>query len=576
VAILVALTHAQVGRGGSEWLTARGDAQRTSWIPSDALISVQAMSKPGFELQWKTTLENANRRSYGLGGGVSAPGVTLFVPMSLVTGSANNVYAIDSDTGYLVWQRHFDAPMAPSTDACPGGTLSAATRIVSVAPGIVDAAAQRGGGGRGAPGYHSVLGQPGEGAPVEVRGGGPGRAGAAQQGGRGPGAPVSTGGGAPPAGAPSAGQRAGAPAPGRGGQGAGFGRGGGEPPVPGAPPDQFGGGGLGRPSGVVYVISSDGMLHVMGLQSGKDLQRPAPFVPANSRWSDPIAVGTTLYTSTSSGCGGAPDAVWAIDLESENKPVVSWKSTGPIVGPIALTNDGTVIAAIGHSATADQPTRIVALDSKTLQLKDWFNSPLAGEQFLTGPSIFRFGDREIVAAGTDGRVVLLDAASLGGATHTEVVMAAGLRSAVAGSSFTVWREMTITAPPAVTLGTGWILAPTNDGIAGYRVVDQRDRPGWPQLAPGWHWQMVGPVETPIVVNGVAFVLASGRPPTSGGGGTPAVLHAYDGATGKELWSSGKTITAAAAPGSFWSAFGQVYVGTMDGTLYAFGFADERH
>ncbi len=31
----------------------------------------------------------------------------------------------------------------------------------------------------------------------------------------------------------------------------------------------------------------------------------------------------------------------------------------------------------------------------------------------------------------------------------------------------------------------------------------------------------------------------------------------------------------ASPGSFWSGLGQVYVGTRDGTLYAFGFDDER-
>src|SRR5205085_1409229 len=109
--VLFATAYAQVGRGGSEWLTARGDAQRTSWIRTDALISVPAMSKPGFELQWKTTLENASRGMFGLGQGVTAPGVTLFVPTSIVTGSANNVYAVDSDTGYLVWQRHFAAPM---------------------------------------------------------------------------------------------------------------------------------------------------------------------------------------------------------------------------------------------------------------------------------------------------------------------------------------------------------------------------------------------------------------------------------------------------------------------------------
>src|ERR1051326_6503036 len=130
-AMLLATMHAQVGRGGSAWLTAHGDAQRTSWIRSDALISVEAMSKPGFELQWKTALENDNRRGYGLGSGVSAPGVTLFVPMQVVTGISNNVYAVDSDTGYVVWQRHFDAPLPAPTDACPGGTISAATRIVN-------------------------------------------------------------------------------------------------------------------------------------------------------------------------------------------------------------------------------------------------------------------------------------------------------------------------------------------------------------------------------------------------------------------------------------------------------------
>src|SRR5262245_52885577 len=114
---LFATAYAQVGRGGSEWLTARGDAQRTSWIRTDAKISVDSMSKPGFELQWKATFDNANRQTYGLGQGVSASGVTLFIPMSIVTGSSNNVYAIDSDTGYLVWQRHFDAPMSTATDA---------------------------------------------------------------------------------------------------------------------------------------------------------------------------------------------------------------------------------------------------------------------------------------------------------------------------------------------------------------------------------------------------------------------------------------------------------------------------
>jgi outer membrane protein assembly factor BamB len=54
-----------------------------------------------------------------------------------------------------------------------------------------------------------------------------------------------------------------------------------------------------------------------------------------------------------------------------------------------------------------------------------------------------------------------------------------------------------------------------------------------------------------------------------------VLHAYDGATGRRLWHSGKAMATSAPPGSLWSGLGQIYVGTQDGTLYAFGFNDER-
>jgi len=57
--------------------------------------------------------------------------------------------------------------------------------------------------------------------------------------------------------------------------------------------------------------------------------------------------------------------------------------------------------------------------------------------------------------------------------------------------------------------------------------------------------------------------------------SPAVLFALNGADGKELWTSGKTITSFFPGKSFWSANGQVYVGSFDGTVYAFGFAMER-
>ena len=143
------------------------------------------------------------------------------------------------------------------------------------------------------------------------------------------------------------------------------------------------------------------MLHVLGLPSGKDIQRPARFLSANARWSSPIGVDTMLYAATSGGCGGAPNGVWAIDLDSELKPVVSWKTNGgPVVGAVAFAPDGTLFAAIGAGRAAGngRANAIVALDPKTLQLKDWFTQ--AAAEFVTGPTILRHGDKDIVAAAT--------------------------------------------------------------------------------------------------------------------------------------------------------------------------------
>jgi putative pyrroloquinoline-quinone-binding quinoprotein len=562
---------AQVGRGGSQWLTALGDAQRTSWVRTDDKISVQALSKPGFELQWNVKLDNQPRGVHGLGQGVTAAGVTLFIPMSVVTGSANTVYGIDNDLGYIVWQRRFNVALAAPTASCPGGISAGATRLVrldgtiSSFPGF--------GGGRGAVGYRSVLGEPGQGVPLEARGrsGGdpspvPNNAGPGARGG-GRGAP------APPPTAPTPAR--GAPAAER---------------IPGSPRREEAGafGFLSRPSGVGYVITSDGMLHVLGLPSGKDMQRPAPFVPANARWSSPIAVDTMLYAATFAGCGGAPHGVWAIDLDSDTKPVVSWKTNGgPVVGAVALASNGTLLAAIGAGQTTGdgKANAIVALDPKTLQVKDWFTQPAA--EFVTGPTILRHNDKEIVAAATkDGRVLLLDATSLGGTDHATPLHAS--------NSTGTWLETgaTVSADALATWqqdsGTSWILLPiagrlasgvasTNGAIATGAVIALKliDAGGAISLEPGWVSDNLSAPATPITVNGVVFTLGVGLPATPAGRGAPAVLNAYDGATGRRLWTSDTAMTTFASPRSFWTGLGQIYVGAQDGTLYAFGFNDER-
>jgi hypothetical protein len=573
---------AQPGRGGSQWLTALADAQRTSWIRTDDKISVPALSKPGFELQWKVKLDNQPRGVHGLRQGVTANGVTLFVPMSIVAGSSNNVYAIDNDLGYVVWQRHFDAPLPAATAACAGGLTSAATRIVPVDAPLAAAGRGFGGGNRGAVGYRSLLGEPGQGVPAEGRAAGPGRAGdpppAAAPGARGTVPGVEQGAARGAARGAAAAPAIPAARPGQAGE-----------RIPGAPrreedPNPWGF--LFRPSGVGYVVSSDGMLHVVGLASGKDLQRPAPFLPANSTWSAPVAVDTTLYAATSGKCGGAPDGVWAIDLDSDAKPVVSWKTNGGgVVGAVAFTSDGTLIAAIGPGQTTGggKANAIVALDPKTLQLRDWFSHPTA--EFATGPTILRHNNKSIVAAATkDGRILLLDSASLGGSDHATPLLVSkpflDAGSSVSGDALATWQQS--------SGGASWILLPasgrlaagsasTNGTVSAGAVVALKltDAGGALSLEPGWVSHDLSSPATPIIVNGVVFTLASGRPSTGTGRATPAVLHAYDGATGKRLWDSGTSMTTAASPGSMWSGLGQIYIGMSDGTLHAFGFNDER-
>jgi hypothetical protein len=266
---------------------------------------------------------------------------------------------------------------------------------------------------------------------------------------------------------------------------------------------------------------------------------------------------------------------------------------------VAFLHDGTLVAAIGAGkATGDgKASAIVALDAKTLQPRDWFTQPDA--DFVTGPTIIRHEGKEIVAAATrDGRVVLLDGASLGGANHSTPLFVSktviGAGATVGADALAAWQEPGAApagagapAQPAPPTGTPWILVPvagrtaavasspngavTNGAVVALKLTGTASAPS---LAQGWVSHDLASPSTPLVVNGVVFALATGVPTPTGKGGA-AVLHAYDGVTGKRLWESGKALTTAASPGSFWSGLGQVYIGARDGTLYAFGFDDER-
>jgi outer membrane protein assembly factor BamB len=157
----------------------------------------------------------------------------------------------------------------------------------------------------------------------------------------------------------------------------------------------------------------------------------------------------------------------------------------------------------------------------------------------------------VAVAAKDGGIHVLDASSL----QSPVA-----RASVAGGAdfnpgaLASWQD---------GAGTRWILVPSARNVVALKMTDASS------LQTGWSsGEMVSPM-TPLVINGVVFALAGGSPRS------PAVVSALDPATGQQIWTSGKTITSYVRSGGLSGGGSQVYVGTHDGTLYAFGFPIEH-
>jgi len=550
LAVLVSPALFAQGRGGAEWTTASGDAQRTGWVRTDNRISVATMSKPGFQFLWKLKAEHlAPAQLQAFTQPVHLDRIVGFRGFkSILTfgSSSDTVYAIDDDPGRMMWWTHInysgDAPQPEPTAACPGGITAAPSRPTPIAPGAAGAA----GGGRRGGSTGSAVGEPGRGA-VTLAQAGQGRAGAA--------APPAAAGRAGGAGAGGA-----APAPGGGGGGRG-------PIDPLVTQDAF------------YVVASDGFLHGLNVQDGTDVAARLKFLPNNAKASALLVADNVIYTSTSNGCGAAPNGVWALNWGSEKKDVAMWKADGNVAGSagIALGSDGTAYASIGEPAS-----QIVALEPKTLRLKAAFAQPKA--DFNATPVVFPFKGKDLVAAtGSDGKLYVVDAT-----TMKLVASAPYSAPGFASGALATWEAN----------GTRWILAPAGSGPASAKfpagngavtngavvAFKLSDATGTMTLEPGWMSRDLLAPLPPVVINGVVFALSSGEFRTADEKVTvaqraqrsqPAVLYALDATTGKELWTSGRTITSFVPRTGFGTGNSQVSVLTYDGTVYAFGFPIEK-
>ncbi len=361
----------------------------------------------------------------------------------------------------------------------------------------------------------------------------------------------------------------------------------------------------------VYVLSSDGYLHILDLSTGEEGEQPIQVL--SQPYGKPYGlnlVGNVVYTVTGQGCGGVHNALYAVNLENrkvtESSPPQAglWGVAGPAVGQDGTiyfeSGDGPYDAAAGKLSTS---VEAFTFSNDQLTLKDYY-SP-SNHVWLTRrdldmnvtPVVFPYKGRDVlVGSGKEGRYFLMDSKSLGGADHMTPLFRSDLISNknVNFQTEGTWGSL---ASWESKDGTRWVLGPTGGDVAvnfpksygptphgGVIALKLTEKSGSPQLEPAWMSRDMITAEPPVVVNGVVFVLAggefTGQANDAVGGlysaqdriqrSVPAKLYALDGETGKELYSSGNQITSFLHQAGLSVAGNKVFFGTFDGTIYCFG------
>ena len=113
-------------------------------------------------------------------------------------------------------------------------------------------------------------------------------------------------------------------------------------------------------------------------------------------------------------------------------------------------------------------------------------------------------------------------------------------------------------------GTRWVVASTANSVTAFKL-DEHD--GKVVMTKGWTSQAISAPLKTVITSGVVFALATGP--------NHATLHALDGLTGKELYSTANQVTAKGSATGLSVINGRVYFTTVDNTLWAFGVFMER-
>ena len=518
--------HAQ-GRGGSNWTTTSSDAQRTASVRTDPRISKSSVQSGGFQLLWKSKLDNQTRQLQSLTQPVLLSNIISykgFKALAFVGGSSDNVYSIDYDLNRLFWKRHLNVPPPPNgSPACPDALTTitrstpmpqapAGTRTATAPQAAVPSGASQ---GRGAPPAAAGAGGVGRGADLNVYA-------------------VSSSGMAHVLN-PQTGDDL-------------------KPPVKFLPPN----------AKAIGSILLDTTLYTATADNCGGA--------ANGVWAIDLGSDTRTVTTwetkggSIAGTAGptfATNGIISVATEDGDYSSSAYSDAVVALDPRTLMLKGWFTP--GRTAFTASP---VAFDFHGRDLIVAANAD--GRLYLLDAAS---------PGGADHRTPLSKTPPYAGSTAG---FAAGALASWEDADGTRW----VLAPAGGSIRVDTTFPSTNGpvtsgAIVAYKVLEQN---GSPTLQPSWvSRDMISPVPA-TVVNGVVFALSSGE--YRGGDvkmsatrraqlSKPAILYALDAATGRELWTSGSAITSFVHAVGPSAGDGQVYVVTYDGTVYAFGIPLEH-
>src|SRR5207248_2840573 len=107
----------------ADWTTFGGDPQRTGWAKDETELTKDNIKK--LKLEWSLKLDNASKALNALTAPLVHSQVITprgFKEVVLIAGASDKVFAIDADTGKLMWQKTMSVEAVPKQETtwlCP-------------------------------------------------------------------------------------------------------------------------------------------------------------------------------------------------------------------------------------------------------------------------------------------------------------------------------------------------------------------------------------------------------------------------------------------------------------------------